>query len=127
VAPTNPPADTVAPTDTTAAQPTEAPATQPAAPSGATVSFATDIGPLLQNRCGSCHGGSRKQEGLSVITYTDLMKGSENGPVVVPGDSENSLLVELVASQEMPKRGPKLTPSEVQLLIDWVNQGALDN
>jgi hypothetical protein len=55
------------------------------------------------------------------------MKGSENGPVIVPGDSDNSLLVDLVASQEMPKRGPKLTPSEVQLLTDWVNQGALDN
>ena len=126
-APTNPPADTVAPTDTTAAQPTEAPATESAAPAGATVSFATDIGPLLSNRCGSCHGDSRKREGLSVTTYADLMKGSDNGPVIMPGNSDSSLLVDLVASQEMPKQGPKLTPSEVQLLVDWVNQGALDN
>jgi hypothetical protein len=55
------------------------------------------------------------------------MAGSENGLVIVPGDAENSLLVELVATQEMPKRGPKLTPPQVQIITDWVNQGALDN
>jgi len=27
----------------------------------------------------------------------------------------------------MPKRGPKLTPDQVQLVVDWINQGALDN
>ncbi len=59
--------------------------------------------------------------------YTELMIGSENGPVVIPGDADGSKLVELVASQKMPKRGAKLTPSQVQLISDWINQGALDN
>jgi hypothetical protein len=60
-------------------------------------------------------------------TYASLMAGSENGPVITPGDAANSLLVELVTNQKMPKRGPKLTPPQVQLIMDWVNQGALDN
>ncbi len=55
------------------------------------------------------------------------MAGSDNGPVVIAGDASNSLLVELIANQKMPKRGAKLTPSQVQLITDWVNQGALDN
>jgi len=55
------------------------------------------------------------------------MAGSDNGPVVIPGDVKNSLLVELITTQEMPKRGPKLTPLQIQLITDWVNQGALDN
>jgi hypothetical protein len=55
------------------------------------------------------------------------MAGSDNGPVIAPGDAANSLLVEMVATQKMPKRGPKLTPPQVQLITDWVNQGALDN
>jgi len=33
----------------------------------------------------------------------------------------------MVTTQKMPKRGPKLTPDQVQLITDWVNQGALDN
>ena len=115
---------TEAPTEPAAA--TEAPATQPAV-EGATVSFASDILPLFESRCIGCHGGERTQEGLDLKTHASVMAGSENGPVVAPGDAVNSLLVEMVATQKMPKRGPKLTPDQVQLITDWVNQGAPDN
>ena len=120
-APTNPPTDS----------PTSAPATEaPTAASsgqGSTVSFANNVLPLLESRCLSCHGGERTSEGLSLKSYADLMTGSNNGPVVSAGDANNSLIVELVATQKMPKRGPKLTPDQVQLLTDWINQGAQDN
>ena len=105
---------------------TEAPATQPAV-QGATVSFANDILPIIESRCIGCHGGDRTEEGLDLKTHASIMAGSDNGPVVTPGDAVNSLLVEMVATQKMPKRGPKLTPPQVQLITDWVNQGALDN
>ena len=131
-APTDvPPAtDTSVPTEPAAA--TEAPATEAAAATqpaadGATVSFATDILPLIESRCIGCHGGDRTEEGLDLKTHASIMAGSSNGPVIVPGDAANSLLVEMVATQKMPKRGPKLTPPQVQLITDWVNQGALDN
>jgi mono/diheme cytochrome c family protein len=119
-----PSTDTAAPTETAAA--TEAPATQPAA-GGATISFAADILPIFESRCIGCHGGERTQEGLDLKTHASLMAGSNNGPVVTAGDAANSLLVEMVATQKMPKRGPKLTPPQIQLITDWVNQGALDN
>jgi uncharacterized membrane protein len=120
-----PPAtDTAAPTEPPAA--TEAPATQPPA-EGATVSFANDIMPIIQSRCIGCHGGERTQEGLDLKTHASIMAGSNNGAVVIAGDAANSLLVEMVATQKMPKRGPKLTPPQIQLITDWVNQGALDN
>ena len=118
------PTDTALPTDT--AQPTDAPATEPVL-QGVTVSFAKDILPILESRCMNCHGGQRTEEGLVMLTYADLMAGSDNGPVVTPGDAANSLLAELVSTQKMPKRGPKLTPPQVQVIIDWINQGALDN
>src|SRR5215213_6953257 len=116
--------DTAAPTEAPAA--TEAPVTQPAA-GGATVSFANDVLPIIESRCIGCHSGDRTEEGLVLKTHADIMAGSDNGPVVVPGDAANSLLVEMVTTQKMPKRGPKLTPPQVQLITDWVNQGALDN
>jgi uncharacterized membrane protein len=127
---TEPPTETPASTDTAApTEPpavTEAPATEPAA-GGATVSFANDVMPIIQSRCIGCHGGDRTEEGLDLKAHASIMAGSSNGPVIVPGDAANSLLVELVATQKMPKRGPKLTPPQVQLITDWVNQGALDN
>lgn len=91
------------------------------------ISFSTDVFPIVQNRCINCHGGDRIEEGLDMTSYAGIMAGSINGEIVIPGDAENSLFVELVASQKMPKRGAKLTPSMVQLFEDWVNQGALDN
>jgi hypothetical protein len=106
--------------------PTEVPATQVSS-QGATISFANDILPLLNNRCANCHGGNRTEEGLNLLSYATIMSESKNGAVVTPGDADNSLLVELLVSQEMPKRGPKLTPTQIQPIIDWINQGALDN
>jgi uncharacterized membrane protein len=126
-APTNPPlsTDTAAPTDATVA--TEpAVATQPAA-QGATVSFAHDVLPVIESRCTNCHGGERTEKGLNLKTYADMMQGSENGPVVTVGNAADSKLVDLIVTQKMPKRGPKLTPPQVQLITDWVNQGALNN
>jgi mono/diheme cytochrome c family protein len=83
--------------------------------------------PIIQSRCINCHGGERVEKGLNLGSYADLMAGSENGPVIVPGDAANSLLVELVTNQKMPKRGPKLTPPQVQIISDWVAAGALNN
>jgi mono/diheme cytochrome c family protein len=118
---TSAPADTAAPANPTeSVSPTEDPST-------ATVSFANDVLPILQNRCRNCHGGNDTEEGLALLTYDDVMKGSDNGFVVIPGNAANSLLVEVVLNQDMPKRGPKLTPAQVQIIADWVNQGALNN
>ena len=122
------PTDTAAPTDTAVATEAAA-ATEPAgqSPQGATVSFSNDILPIIESRCINCHGGQRTEKGLNMNTFDSLMSGSENGPIVTPGDATHSKFVELVANQKMPKRGPKLTPPQVQLFMDWVNQGALNN
>ena len=60
-------------------------------------------------------------------TYEGLMAGSFNGPVVTPGNSADSLLVELVTKGKMPKRGTKLTPEQIQIISDWIDAGALNN
>jgi uncharacterized membrane protein len=120
-APTNLPL----PTDTALA--TEAAAATEPASQGATVSFAHDIVPIIESRCINCHGGQRTEKGLDLTTFDGLMAGSENGPVLTPGDAADSKFVELVANQKMPKRGPKLTPPQIELFTEWVNQGALNN
>jgi hypothetical protein len=134
VLPTETPAPASLPTDTLVPTveliPTSAPTDAPAAtdtPAAATVSFANDVMPILQSRCINCHGGQDTKEGLSFASYETLMAGSQNGPVIVPGDPTNSLLIQLIQEGKMPKRGPKLTPDQLQILIDWILTGALNN
>jgi uncharacterized membrane protein len=117
---------TEAPTPTEAPQ-EAAPTEAPVEAANGSVSFANDVFPIIDSRCINCHGGERTEEGLVMFTHADLMAGSDNGPVIVPGDPTNSLLVELVTSQKMPKRGPKLTPSQVQIITAWVADGAPNN
>lgn len=118
--PTQAPTD--APVEAEEPAPTEAPAE-----ASADVSFANDVLPIIESRCVKCHGGDRIEEGLLMRTYDEILAGSDNGPIVVPGDVEGSLMVELVTSKEMPKRGPKLTPPQVQIITNWVAAGAPNN
>jgi hypothetical protein len=95
--------------------------TPAALPEGVAATYEASIGPLLQARCGSCHGETGIK-GLNVTTYQSLMKGSESGAVVVPNDPQASLLVQK-QSGTLPHFG-QLTPEELDLLITWINAGA---
>lgn len=133
-----------APATEAAPQPTEIPATEEAATEAPTteevvveapatdevvaaISYAAQIQPIFDNKCIKCHGVDSVKEGLDMRTYDALMAGSHNGAVIVPGDAENSVTVDLLVRGKMPKRGPKLTAEETQLIIDWVTQGAQNN
>ena len=75
------------------------------------VTYAKDIKPLLEASCFRCHGENRPKAGLQLTSLEGVLKGSEDGKVVVPGDSKKSLL--LIAAAQIddetampPKRGP---------------------
>ncbi len=104
----------------------ESPAENVAASEGE-ITFSGSIQPLLTTTCQRCHGATRADEGLLLTTYEQIMAGSDNGPVVIPGDPDNSLLVTMLVEGKMPKRGAKLSPEQVQLISDWVAAGAEDN
>lgn len=91
------------------------------------ITYTKDIQPIFQSRCASCHIGKAKSAGLNLGSYASLMAGSEDGPVIIAGDAGQSYLVEKITAGEMPKRGPKLTPAQIQLITDWVNAGAPNN
>jgi len=95
--------------------------------SSSNVSFSKDVMPILQATCIKCHGGDKTEKGLDMTSYTALMAGSQRGAVVVPGNAANSSFIHLVANGNMPKRGQKLSASQIQILTDWVNAGAPNN
>jgi len=108
--------------------PTEIPAaTDAPAGEGAAVSFAQDILPILQENCPRCHGTSRQSADLKLNTHENLMLGSEDGAVVIPGNSAESILLEMIRAGAMPKGGTKLSDADIQLIADWIDAGAPDN
>ena len=63
--------------------------------------------------------------GLNLTTYQGAMAGSQNGPVILPGDSGASLLVQK-QSGDQPHFG-QLTPEDLQLVKQWIDAGAPEN
>lgn len=116
-----------APTDVAAATETAVPDDEPDTGSGDLVSFKDDVLPIFQNRCIKCHGGERTEKKFDMTSYDKLMAGSEKGPVLVAGDAAASKMVQLIEQGKMPKRSAKLLPDQIQLIIDWINQGAQNN
>lgn len=124
-----PPTETPLPTDTLAPTleaipPTQAPPTESAT---SNVSFTNQVLPIFQTYCVECHGGRFTREGLNMTSYDAVMTGSFNGAVIVPGNANDSLVVQLIAAGEMPDRGPAPSSAELQIIIDWINQGAINN
>ncbi len=90
--------------------------------------FQDVILPLMEKKCAQCHNRSKLKGKLSVEGMPQLLKGGENGPAVVPGESGKSELYRRVTldpghKEYMPTDGkPPLTTGEVQILQWWINQ-----
>ena len=117
--PTPPPAQTPVP-----------PAEQPVVeePVVAGVSFKDDIQPILAERCAvpGCHAAPGVA-GLNLSQYDTFKKGGANGPAFAAGDGKGSLVVKRIDGGGMPPGGPPLDGDQVQLFIDWIDEGAENN
>src|SRR5262245_27829926 len=58
--------------------------------------FEKKIRPLLVNHCQECHGVRRQRGGLRLDSRAAMLKGGDNGPVVVPGEPDRSRLIRAV-------------------------------
>ncbi|MCA8990551.1 MAG: PSD1 domain-containing protein [Planctomycetaceae bacterium] len=90
--------------------------------------FERKIRPLLAERCYSCHSKDAKvlHGELRLDSSAGLRQGGESGPLLVPGNPEESLLIQAVQYEdglEMPPKG-KLPEAEVAELVAWVKRGA---
>jgi mono/diheme cytochrome c family protein len=93
---------------------------EPGAPMG--VSFTKDVAPVFVAKCGRCHvTGTRG--GFNMGTYTALLKGSDTGKVLFPGQ-EGGTLIESIESGDMPRGSGKVTEEELAKIKTWVKDGA---
>ena len=81
------------------------------------------VGPLMEQKCTGCHNASLATGSLVLDTYNAAMFGSEDGPVIVPGDAEGSRLVEVQRGGHFAT----LTSEELDIVIEWINRGAPQN
>lgn len=99
-----------------------------AARSQGLVVFDRDIEPIIENNCLKCHGDKAKGD-LRLDSREGAIRGGDSGgPAWVAGHPEESLLIELVLSDDsdnyMPPKGRRLSKTETDLLSRWIEQGA---
>jgi len=78
------------------------------------------VAPILSAQCGKCHVDYAANN-LSFKTYQDLLKGGVNGPAIVPGNPDNSLLVKV---QKTGKHYGELSAADLEAIIAWIKAGA---
>jgi mono/diheme cytochrome c family protein len=89
------------------------------------LTFEQDVRPILKAHCFQCHGeGEKLKGGLDTRLRRLLLKGGEDGPVIVPGKAEKSPLFTAVRDGEMPKGKEKLKQEQVEIIRRWIASGA---
>jgi Protein of unknown function (DUF1553)/Protein of unknown function (DUF1549)/Planctomycete cytochrome C len=86
--------------------------------------FESNILPILKSNCVSCHGDKVRIKDLNLGAYDLVMKGSESGPVVVPGKPEESRLYQLIQDGKMPVGKPRLSEKDTAAIRTWIESGA---
>ena len=78
---------------------------------------------FFKARCIACHSGEQPTGGLDLRTLRSLLAGSHNGPVIVEGSADASILIRKVAAEAMPPpgTGPPLGDREIARLRRWVD------
>ena len=97
-----------------------------------TISFYKDIRPIFQANCQGCHQPSKARGKYIMTDFKNLIQGGDSGdPAIVPGDPQNSYLVEVITpidgEAEMPQKADPLHETEIALINKWVLQGAKDD
>ncbi len=89
--------------------------------------FRSQVAPILERHCVSCHIGDDAKGKLSLETAATVKAGGDSGPPIVPGNIDDSYLLEVVSGEKplMPKNSPPLSKAQVEILRRWIKEGAV--
>ncbi|MGN6437174.1 MAG: DUF1553 domain-containing protein [Agriterribacter sp.] len=93
------------------------------------VDFSSEVKPLFNKKCISCHGGVKKEGGFSVLFREEALDTTEGGtPAIIPGNPDKSEMIRrLTASdpeERMPYKHEPLSQQEIDMLKQWIKEGA---
>jgi Skp family chaperone for outer membrane proteins len=79
---------------------------------------------IIEHNCLACHG-SVKSGGLDLRERVTALNGGSKGPAIIPGKSNDSLLIKIIEGNGDLRMPPnkKLSPDEIKILRDWIDQG----
>ncbi|HVM87873.1 MAG TPA: DUF1553 domain-containing protein [Puia sp.] len=94
-----------------------------------TVDFNTQVKPILNKKCITCHGGVRRKGGFSVLFRSDALAKTESGKLaIIPGDPEHSEMIRRLTvkdpEERMPYKHEALSKDEIHILKKWIKEGA---
>jgi len=93
------------------------------------VDYLGDVKSIFKARCFACHGALKQESSLRLDTGEFIRQGGDSGPAVVPGNVDESLLIDRVSaedeSERMPPEGEPLTAAQIELIKEWISTGAL--
>ncbi|MBD0366875.1 MAG: DUF1549 domain-containing protein, partial [Flavisolibacter sp.] len=95
-----------------------------------TVDFNTEVKPIFNKKCITCHGGVRRKANFSLLFRSEaLASNTESGkPAIIPGHPEKSELMRRIKSHDpeerMPYKHEALSDKEIETLSRWIKQGA---
>lgn len=93
------------------------------------IDFNTDVRPILNQHCLRCHGGVKASGGLSFLFEEEAFAATDSEqPAIIPGNASGSELIRRIKHQDLELRMPldadPLSQHEIQILTQWINQGA---
>ena len=86
--------------------------------------YERDVLPILNSHCLQCHGGLHRKGELDLRTINATLAGGKSGKVIIPDNSDASLLWKKIASDEMPKSPIKVSAEHKEIIRRWIEKGA---
>lgn len=94
------------------------------------VDYNTEVKPIFNKSCITCHGGVKRQGGFSLLFRTDALAKNKSGkPAIIPGNPDSSELIKRLTlkdpEERMPYKHPSLSQKEITTLKNWIKEGAI--
>ena len=93
------------------------------------VDFNTEVKPIINKKCISCHGGVKRQGDFSLLFRSEAVAKIKSGKYgIIPGDPDNSEMIRRInlkdPEERMPYHHDPLSKKEINTLTRWIKQGA---
>ncbi|MFL5787144.1 MAG: DUF1549 domain-containing protein, partial [Flavisolibacter sp.] len=93
------------------------------------IDFNTEVKPIFNKKCITCHGGVRRQANFSLLFRSEALSKTKSGRyAIIPGDPDHSEMIRRISSKDPEERMPyhhePLSDKEIAILRNWIRQGA---
>jgi hypothetical protein len=93
------------------------------------VDFTTQVKPIINKNCITCHGGVRQKGGFSLLFREEALAKLKSGKLaIIPGDPDHSEMIRRIKfsdpEERMPYKHDPLSKEDISILSRWIKEGA---